>query len=62
MNYPYKGTSDGFTTRVRDVLPESAYLALEIETNQRLLTTPTAARRIGRILASAVSEALERGI
>jgi predicted N-formylglutamate amidohydrolase len=53
MNDPYRGTSDGFTTRLRRRLP-ARYVALEIETNQRLLATPAGARRIGRLLADAL--------
>ena len=32
-NYPYKGTSDGFTTNLRKIFPEN-YLGIEIEVNQ----------------------------
>jgi len=44
MNYPYSGTSDGFTTQLRKQLPAARYAALEIETNQGLLRTPADAR------------------
>jgi len=37
MNYPYRGTSDGFTTHLRTVFPPEAYLGIEIEANQALL-------------------------
>jgi predicted N-formylglutamate amidohydrolase len=55
MNYPYRGTSDGFTTALRSRLPTRRYAALEIETNQALVRTPAGARRIGRILAAAIA-------
>lgn len=55
MNYPYKGTSDGFTTALRSRLPAKRYAALEIETNQALVRAPAGARRIGRILAAAIA-------
>lgn len=34
-NYPYLGTSDGFTTALRSVLPPARYLGVEIEVNQK---------------------------
>lgn len=60
MNAPYRGTSDGFTTQLRRVLPESRYLAFEIETNQALLQSPAAVRRMAQILSEAVAE-ISRG-
>jgi predicted N-formylglutamate amidohydrolase len=58
MNDPYRGTSDGFTTTTRHLFPASRYVALEIETNQRLLAEAAAARRMGRILADCVERVL----
>jgi len=55
MNAPYRGTSDGFTTQLRGRIPAARYMAFEIETNQALLGTPAAARRMARILATAVA-------
>jgi predicted N-formylglutamate amidohydrolase len=37
-NYPYKGTSDGFTRHLRDLLPEDFYLGIELEVNQKFLS------------------------
>ena len=37
MNYPYQGTSDGFTTALRDQFSKEQYSGIEVETNQRLL-------------------------
>jgi predicted N-formylglutamate amidohydrolase len=34
-NYPYLGTSDGFTTYLRSRLPEDKYLGIELEVNQK---------------------------
>lgn len=34
-NYPYRGTSDGFTTALRKQFSESLYLGIEIEVNQK---------------------------
>lgn len=58
MNEPYRGTSDGFTTSLRARHPHSRYAALEIETNQRLLRTPAAARRIARLFADTLDRIL----
>jgi predicted N-formylglutamate amidohydrolase len=61
MNYPYKGTSDGFTTQLRKRLPASRYLAFELETNQRLVLRDTGARALGKILAGAIATVLSAG-
>jgi predicted N-formylglutamate amidohydrolase len=37
LNYPYRGTSDGFTTRLRRRHAPGAYLGVEVEVNQRLV-------------------------
>lgn len=36
MNYPYKGTADGFTTYLRKQLKAEKYIGIEIEVNQAL--------------------------
>ncbi len=38
-NYPYLGRSDGFTTALRRQFPAARYLGIELEINQRLLTS-----------------------
>ena len=38
MNYPYSGTSDGFTTTLRKKHPEKDYLGIELEVNQMLVS------------------------
>lgn len=35
-NYPYKGTSDGFTTFLRKQFSKTQYLGIEVESNQAL--------------------------
>jgi len=55
MNYPYTGTSDGFTTQLRKRLPASRYLAFELETNQRLVAQDAGARALGKVLAGAIA-------
>jgi predicted N-formylglutamate amidohydrolase len=37
MNYPYRGSSDGFAAHLRKTHPEKRYLGIEIEMNQVLL-------------------------
>lgn len=37
MNYPYQGTSDGFTTALRKQYSKEQYIGIEVETNQGLL-------------------------
>src|SRR5262249_733660 len=58
MNYPYRGTSDGFTTQLRRQFPASSYAAFELETNQSLLRTTSDARRVGRLLVDAIASLL----
>lgn len=36
MNYPYRGTADGFTTYLRKQLKAKSYIGIEIEVNQAL--------------------------
>jgi predicted N-formylglutamate amidohydrolase len=62
MNYPYAGTSDGFTTYCRRRWPGSRYLGIELEVNQRRLRTGRALCHTGRVLSDAVAEAAERWI
>jgi len=35
MNYPYRGTADGFTTYLRKRFPADRYLGIELEINQK---------------------------
>lgn len=59
MNYPYKGTADGFTTHLRRELPKSRYVGIELELNQTILETNRQRWRIGTVLADAVASAIE---
>ncbi|PIW69438.1 MAG: N-formylglutamate amidohydrolase, partial [Ignavibacteriales bacterium CG12_big_fil_rev_8_21_14_0_65_30_8] len=36
FNFPYKGTSDGFTTYLREKYPYNKYAGIELEVNQKL--------------------------
>lgn len=37
MNYPYRGTSDGFTRYLRTVYVDTQYMGLEVEVNQKVM-------------------------
>jgi len=39
-NYPYKGTSDGLTTALREKFAASRYVGIELEVNQALAAGP----------------------
>jgi predicted N-formylglutamate amidohydrolase len=58
MNWPYRGTNDGFPSAFRKRLSTARYIGLEIETNQQILETPAGTRRVGRILASCLVSCL----
>lgn len=58
-NQPYRGTSDGFTTALRGTLPETRYLGLEIEVNQRFPKgAPTRWREVRRAICGTLGELL----
>jgi predicted N-formylglutamate amidohydrolase len=39
LNYPYRGTADGFTSALRKIYPSTDYMGIEVESNQALATT-----------------------
>lgn len=39
LNFPYRGTADGLTTRLRQDFGNDCYLGVEVELNQRFATT-----------------------
>lgn len=58
-NYPYRGTSDGFTAYLRGAFPAARYLGVELEVNQTLLTRGSrAARATGMKICEALHDAL----
>lgn len=58
-NYPYRGTSDGFTAYLRRRFPDPAYIGIELEVNQRLVAPGHAGwRRLRRLLVETLREAL----
>jgi predicted N-formylglutamate amidohydrolase len=56
-NYPYRGSSDGFTTDLRRRYPMRRYLGLELEFNQALLLNPEiASKRLAIAIAHCIAE------
>jgi len=54
LNYPYRGTSDGFVTALRRELPASGYLGIEIEINQARLMPGAERLALLRLIARAL--------
>ncbi len=59
-NYPYRGTSDGFTTYCRRIFFKDVYLGIEVEFNQRLLGPHKSRPGLSRSLATGIEAALEK--
>lgn len=51
LNYPYRGSSDGFTTTLRRLFSPNDYLGLEIESNQALLADEKNLPNFAKMLA-----------
>lgn len=49
LNYPYRGTADGLCKALRERLPASAYVGVEIELNQRCLADPASLTHIADV-------------
>jgi predicted N-formylglutamate amidohydrolase len=56
MNFPYRGTSDGFTAECRRRFPARSYLGLEIEINQDRLGGAKERARLAGALAAALGQ------
>ncbi len=59
MNYPYHGTSDGFTTALRKRYTEHDYLGFEVESNQALLEDKNSRDELANVLSSSLQELLQ---
>lgn len=60
-NYPYRGTSDGFTAYLRRRFAAADYLGIELEINQRFpLTGGRAWRRLRTQVIESLAQALDR--
>lgn len=55
MNYPYRGTADGFITALRKMHPEQNYIGIEIESNQQLTKDPVELGKLTDVLLSGIS-------
>jgi predicted N-formylglutamate amidohydrolase len=61
-NYPYRGVSDGHVTALRRCYPDTRYLGLELEINQRILDQPPAAwAGLEDALVASVAELVHSG-
>jgi predicted N-formylglutamate amidohydrolase len=61
LNYPYRGSGDGFTTDLRKRFSERHYLGIELEVNQRFARSASARwRRLRRLLVESFAETLSR--
>jgi predicted N-formylglutamate amidohydrolase len=56
MNYPYRGTADGFTTDLRQAFADTQYSGIEIELNQALLDERAGVRRHSEFIARSLAE------
>ncbi len=59
MNYPYIGTSDGFTTALRKKHPEKDYLGIELEVNQTLVEDKASLNTLISALSQSLKELLQ---
>ncbi len=59
MNYPYRGTADGFVTALRKVFPHERYIGVELEVNQGLRDSTVKWRCVKNALRDTL-ELLER--
>ncbi len=60
MNYPYRGTEDGFATYLRRQFSATRYLGIEIEVNQAIAAGPEKERsRIAKALGRSLRTVME---
>jgi predicted N-formylglutamate amidohydrolase len=57
-NYPYRGAGDGLTTALRRRYEPTAYVGLELEMNQGLLSTPAGIAKMSRLIAGSLQAVL----
>lgn len=62
MNYPYRGTMDGFTTYLRKKFSEDAYMSFEVEVNQKFAESGDRQkwRTIQKEIASSLKEVINK--
>lgn len=54
MNYPYRGTSDGFTSSLRRLFSSREYIGIEVESNQKLVDNDTSLINLKNILSQSL--------
>ena len=59
MNYPYTGSSDGFTSHLRKLHPETDYLGLELEVNQALVQDKAIFETLTHTLSNSLNDLLQ---
>jgi predicted N-formylglutamate amidohydrolase len=59
FNYPYLGSSDGFTTYLRTQYSEKDYLGIEVEVNQALVEDKLSLSEVGSALSASLNELLQ---
>lgn len=52
MNYPYLGTSDGFTQYLRKKYPQAQYMGFELECNQALTSVSSSLNELNQLITS----------
>lgn len=57
-NYPYRGTTDGLTTTMRNRFDPDRYAGIELELNQARLSTRAARGALAKLLCSTLDAAL----
>lgn len=60
MNYPYKGTSNGFTTSLRKEYSHNEYIGVELEVNQKLTLDDHSLDNLKNILALSVNKTIKK--
>lgn len=55
-NFPYFGNTDGLTTHLRGLLPQSRYLGIEVECNQRRVRTLAGEQQVAAALVAALRD------
>lgn len=60
MNYPYSGTSNGFTVALRKQFADHDYAGIEVETNQALVANAKSLSSLSNVLASTLKSLITR--
>jgi predicted N-formylglutamate amidohydrolase len=57
-NYPYRGSSDGFTSHLRSLFADALYAGIELEVNQAVLTKEAGRRAVHAAVRASLQEIL----